>query len=61
MSLKDILHEGKDVNNLKVKVIVNKKERIIVGDSSMMAIFSTTNTAYENMLEGTCYMILKPK
>ena len=61
MSLKDILHEEKDVNNLKVKVMVNKKESIIVGDSSMMAIFSTTNTAYENMLEGTCYMILKPK
>ena len=44
MSLKDILHEEKDVNNLKVKVIVNKKENIIVGDSSMTAIFSTTNT-----------------
>ena len=61
MSLKDILHEEKDVNNLKVKVIVNEKENIIVGDSSMTAIFSTTNTDYENMLEGTCYMILKPK
>ena len=60
MLLKDILQDEKNVNNLKVKVIMNRKESIIVGDSSMMAIFSPTNTSYENMIEGSCYMIIKP-
>ena len=60
MLLKDILQDEKNVNNLKVKVIMNRKESIIVGDSSMIAIFSTTNTSYENMIEGSCYMIIKP-
>jgi hypothetical protein len=60
MSLKDILQSETKVNTIKIKVIANRKENIIVGDSSMIAICSATNNAYENMVEGKCYMILKP-
>ena len=62
MSLKDIFQNetNKQLNNIRIKVIVNKKENIIVGDTSMVAIFSATNSSHENMVEGSCYMILKP-
>ena len=60
MLLKDLLQSEKNINNIRIKVIVNRKENIIVGDTSMVAIFSTTNSSYENMVEGDYYMILKP-
>ena len=41
MSLKDIFQNetNKQLNNIRIKVIVNRKENIIVGDTSMVAIF----------------------
>ena len=60
MSLKDLLLSEIKVNNIKIKIIAIHGENMIVGDSSMLAICSTSNSAYKSMKEGFCYMILKP-
>ena len=60
MSLKDVLQSEKKVNNIKIKVISVHDENIIVADSSMQAICSCSNTAFKKMIEGQCYMIVKP-
>lgn len=60
MSLKDLLQNEIKVNNIKVKVISKHDENIIVGDSSMLAICHASNSAFNNLIEGQSYMILKP-
>ena len=60
MSLKDVLQSETKVNNIKIKVISAQGELSIVGDSSMQAICSSSNSSFKNMVEGQFYMILKP-
>ena len=60
MSLKDVLQSEKKVNHIKIKVISVHDENIIVADSSMQAICSSSNSGFKKMVEGQCYMIVKP-
>ena len=60
MSLKDVLQSEKKVNNIKIKVISVHDENIIVADSSMQAICSFSNSGFKKMVEGQCYMIVRP-
>ena len=60
MSLKDVLLEELKVNHVKVKVVHKQADKFIVADSSMLAIFLATNIHYEKLIEGKCYMLLKP-
>ena len=60
MSLKDLLQSEIKINNIKIKVIATHGELIIVGDTSMLSICCASNSAFKNMIEGDCYMILKP-
>ena len=60
MSIKDLLQNEAKVNHLRVKVITNNGDKILVGDSSMLAICCATNNSYQKMIEGKCYMLLKP-
>ena len=60
MSLKDLLQNEIKVNNIRVKVISNHNENIIVGDASTLGICHTSNSEYLKMIEGQCYIIMKP-
>ena len=60
MSLKDLLNKESKINHLKVKILSKHEDKFIVGDSSMMAIFNASNKDQQNLIEGKCYMLLKP-
>jgi hypothetical protein len=60
MSLKDLLQSDVKVNHIKIKVIRKHNENLIVGDKSMLAICSAVNSSFKDLIEGKCYMILKP-
>ena len=60
MSLKDLIQSEIKVNNIKIKVISKHDGNLIVGDASTLAICQSSKSEYMNMIEGQCYIILKP-
>ena len=60
MPLKDLLQNDIKVNHIKIKVLGNHNDNLIVGDSSMIAICCAVNDGFKALIEGKCYMILKP-
>ena len=60
MSLKDLLHDEKKVNNIKIKVLEIEGNHMVVGDQSSLGICSTHDANFKNLAKGNCYMILKP-
>ena len=60
MTLKEVLAGDTKIPKIKVKVIKKNGESAIVGDASGLAICCASNTAFTSMIEGQCYIILKP-
>ena len=60
MTLKEVLAGETTIPKIKVKVIKKIGETAIVGDASGLAICCASNTAFTAMIEGQCYIILKP-
>ena len=60
MSLKDLMQNGINVKHVKIRIIEKHDENIIVGDKTMIAICMAVNAEFKKVIEGKCYMLLKP-
>ena len=61
MSLKDLMQNGIKVKHVKIRIIEKHNENIIVGDKTMIAICMAVNAKFKKVIEGECYMMLKPE